>query len=41
MLSDLFKAIDKIERSHKSDFLFVKDIFSFMRAQHVMSYHPI
>jgi len=41
VLFDLFKAFDKFESGHKSDIFIRKDLFSFMRAQHVMSYHLI
>ena len=41
MLLDLFKAFDDIESSNKSGIFTRKDPFSFMRAQHVMSYHLI
>ena len=41
MLFDLFKAFDYIESSRKSGIFTQKDPFSFMRAQHVMSYHLI
>ena len=37
LLFDLFKASDSIESSHKSNFSLRKEIFSFMRAQYVMS----
>ena len=39
--SDLFKAFDEIESSHKSIFFSPKDLFSFMRAQPVLIYHLI
>ena len=39
LLFHLFKAFDKIESRHKSDIFFRKDLFSFMRAKHVLSYH--
>ena len=39
LLNDLFKAFDFIERNHRSDVILRKDLFSFMRAQHVLNYH--
>ena len=40
--SDLFKAFVKTESSHKSElFFFKKELFSIIRAQHVLSYHQI
>ena len=36
---DLFKAFDQIESSRKSEFILRKYLFSFMCAQHVLSYH--
>ena len=41
MVFDFFKAFDYIESSHKSGIFTRKDLFSFMRAQHVVSYHLI
>ena len=41
LLFDPFKAFDYIESSLKSGIFTRKDRFSFMRAQHVMSYHLI
>ena len=41
LLFDLFKALDQIESNNKSDIFLRKDLFSFMRAQHVLSYHLI
>ena len=38
LLFDQFKAFDQIERSHKLDF-FSQGVFSYRRAQHVLSYH--
>ena len=39
LLFDLVKAFHYIESSHKFDIFIRKDLYSFMRAQHVMSYH--
>ena len=39
LLFNLFKAFDYIESSHKTGIFTRKDPLSFMRAQHVMSYH--
>ena len=40
LLFSLFKAIDKIESSHKSGIFFsLKRAFFFLRAQFVLSYH--
>ena len=36
-LFDLFKSFDEIEVSHKFDIFSPKNLFFFMRAQHVMS----
>ena len=42
MLYDLSKAFARIESRHKLDsFLLGKHIYSFMRAQHALSYHLI
>ena len=41
LLFDLFQAFDKIEPSHKSDICLRKDLYSFKRAQYVLSYHLI
>ena len=41
LLFDWFKAFDEIVSCHKSDYFFRKDLFSFMRAQRVLSYHVI
>ena len=38
---DLLKAFDVIERVVKSDFFVGKDLFYFIRAQHVLSYNLI
>ena len=38
---DLLKAFGYIERVVKSDFFFGKDLFYFIRAQYVLSYHLI
>ena len=38
---DLFKAFDEIESSHLSVISLRKDLFFFMCAQNVMSYHLI
>ena len=36
---DLFKVFVSIESSHKFDFSFRKDLFSFIPTQHVLSYY--
>ena len=41
LLFDLFKTFHFFESSHKSNFFLRKDLFSFMRAQLVLSYHLI
>ena len=41
LLFDLFMAFYKIRRSRKSDFCFSGDLFSFMHAQHFLSYHVL
>ena len=38
---DMFKVFDKIESNYKSFFFVQKDLFSFMSAQHVLTYHLI
>ena len=39
---DLIKTFVEIESCHKSDFFFLrKDLFSCMRAQHILNYHLI
>ena len=40
LISDLFKAFDRIASSQKTIY-FSKVLFSFMRAQHIFSYHII
>ena len=38
LLFDLYKAFDKLVSSHKHNIFLRRDLFSFMLAQHVMSY---
>ena len=41
ILFELFKAFDKIERGHKSDFFLSKKTFSSMHAQQVLQVYPV
>ena len=41
LLFNLYKAFDQFESRHKSGIFIRKDLFSIMRAQHVISYHLI
>ena len=39
VVNQVFRFVEDIERVIKSDFFFGKDLFYFIRAQHVLSYH--